>query len=481
MITGTPRSKGFGADLPFLPAARNAVIRLHWETRCLLLVGLFFGFLAVAVIPPVVTFDGPGHFFRAVGISQGHFRAIRYSERNLGGPIPGRYSRFVHTLWSSYWPGHHWLKLSDWSAITRVKYGDTNPRVEGWTNTAVYSPANYLPQSLGMALSGAVSRSPLWAHRAGCALNLLVFLGLIAWALETIPRGRATLLLFAVSPFVLIQAATVNIDGINFAVPVCLFAHVWRMRNDRPSGNGRLLIGVTCLALWLCLLKPPNIVCLGFLFFVPASYFKGALRKAVWLAATIALGAVLWNFWNAPYLDVNVNGWFDPTHPPVREQKAWLVQHPTDFFDSFKIFLVQSFPHQWKNFYGDLGGWAPDWALHLLYDFCYWFLAVLLLLPVRGKSRDRTWAAVTLLHAAGLLFVMALALWIVSGVKYTGVIPFLGGRYLFLIFFLCLLAWNELVGFRFLRAERILLAIGLTLNVVGMGSVLIPTALTVAG
>ena len=469
------------SDLPLLFAARSAIARLHSESRILLLIGLFFGFLAVAFIPPVCTFDGPAHFFRAVGISQGKFRTIRYSERHLGGPIPGRYDRFVQTLWSSYWPGHHFLKLSDWSALTRVQYGDSNPKIEGWTNTAVYSPANYLPQSLGIAISRIVSRSPLWADRAGCALNVLLFLALTIWALETMPRGRAILLLLASSPFVLIQAATVNIDGINFAVPVCLFVLVWRMRADAQAGNDRHLIALSCLALWLSLLKPPNIVCLGFLFFVPASCFNGRLRKLAWLAATLLVAATFWNVWNKPYLDVNVNGWFDPTHPPVREQKAWLLQHPTDFLNSFKMFLIESFPYQWKNFYSDLGGWAPEWALHLLGRLSYWFLAVLLLLSVQGRSLDRLWGAIILAHAGTLLFVMSLALWIVSGVKYTGVIPFLGGRYLFLFYLLALVAWSELVSLRFPKGEPILLAIGLTMNVVGLGLILIPTTITVAG
>lgn len=470
-----------GYKLQWLSATRNAIARLRFESRCFLAIGLLFGFMAVVFIPPVSTFDGPGHFFRAVDISRGHFRSIRYSERHLGGPIPGRYDRFVQTLWSSYWSGHRFLTLSEWAAITRVKYGDTNPKIEGWTNTAVYSPANYFPQSIGIAVSNMISRSPLWAHRAACALNLLVFLALITWALETMPRGRTILLLLALSPFVLIQAATVNIDGINLAVPVCLFALVWKMRTDSPTGNHKELIALTCVALWLALLKPPNIICLGFLLFVPGAHFDGRFRKVVWLAATLAVAAVFWNVWNKPYLDVNVNGWFDPSHPPVRYQKAWLLQHPTDFLDSFRLFLIESFPHQWKNFYSDLGRWAPDWALHLLGQLCYWFLAVLLLMPIQGKSRDRWWAAITLTHAAALLFIMSLALWIVSGVKYTGVIPFLGGRYLFLFYCLSLVAWSELAGVRIHKVERPLLVIGLAINLVGLGSILISTAVAVMG
>lgn len=460
---------------------RSAISELRLESRCFLAIGLFFGFLAIVFVPPIITFDGPSHFFRAVEISRGSFRAVRYSERRLGGPIPGRYSRFVHTVRSSYWPGHQLLTLSEWSAITRIKPGDNKNKIEEWTNTAIYSPANYLPQSLGMAVSRVVSRSPLWAHRAACTLNLVLFLALITWALEAIPRARTTLLVFALSPFVFIQAASVNIDGINFAVPVCLFALVGKMRSDPRADTKLALVEVTSLALWIALLKPPNIVCLGFLCFVPVGCFRSPYRKAGWLAATLVTAAALCMLWNGQYADVNVTGWLNLSHPPIRNQRAWLVQHPGDFLLSFKAFFHLAFPIEWEAFFGGVGRWIPDWASAWLNHLSYWFLPVLLLLPVQGRLRDRAWGAITFAHAAALLFVMSLVLWIAAGIKYTGYIPFLGGRYLFLVFLLSFVAWSEMIGLRSRILGRVLLVVGLTLDVVGLGLILIPTVLAVAG
>ena len=71
------------------------------------------------------------------------------------------------------------MTLSQWSAIARVQPGDNIRVREEFTNTAVYSPANYIPQGIAMALSRTVDGSPLWAHRAACILNLLLYLALV--------------------------------------------------------------------------------------------------------------------------------------------------------------------------------------------------------------------------------------------------------------------------------------------------------------
>ena len=71
------------------------------------------------------------------------------------------------------------MTLSQWSAIARVQPGDNIRVREEFTNTAVYSPANYIPQGIAMALSRTVDDSPLWAHRAACILNLLLYLALV--------------------------------------------------------------------------------------------------------------------------------------------------------------------------------------------------------------------------------------------------------------------------------------------------------------
>ncbi len=458
--------------------------RFRPESKYIAAIGLVMGLLSVMVVPPISTYDGPSHYFRAVQIAQGHFRATRYSERQLGGSIRVRNSRFVHTLWSSYWPEHHFMNLSEWSAFSHDRPGDSDRVREEFTNMAVYSPANYVPQSLALALTRIVTRSPLWGHRAACMLNLLCYLALIVLALETMPRFQTSLLLVASSPFLLMQAATFNLDGINFAVPICLFALVWKMRIAPASDHGIRfgLLAATGLALWIALLKPTEVVCLGFLFFIPKKCFGSGGKKAAWLIATTGIASGLWLFWNRPYLDVNIAGWFDPTHPAVSAQKAFFLHHPEAFFSAFGAFIRHDFFSEWKLLYGGgLGGWIPDSVQFVVYRLSYILLVLLIVESARNAQRDWRWAIICLAHAVALLLFIAVTLWISYGVKATHYIPYLSGRYLYLVLTFGLVTWSELAGWRFRGAGNYLLKTGLVVNVLCLTLMLTTTALITVG
>ena len=183
------------------------------------------------------------------------------------------------------------------------------------------------------------------------------------------PRFQSGLLLIATSPLLLIQSATLNIDGINFGVPMCMFALVWKMRTAPGSDPGLSLAIVTCLAWWTALLKPTQIVELAVLLFIPQECFRSGRKKAAWLLSTLCMAAGLWLYWNKPYLDVNIAGWFDPSHPPISAQRAWLLQHPGDLLNALGIFFHRDFFPQWKDFYGGVGGWTHKWVLSTVSSF----------------------------------------------------------------------------------------------------------------
>jgi hypothetical protein len=457
----------------------TSIAQFRPESRGVVAIGLVVGLLAIWVVPPVSTFDGPGHYFRAVQIARGHFRATRYSERQLGGGIPEKNSRFVHTLWASYWPSHHFMTVSGWSAISVDQPGDDKKVLEEFTNTAVYSPANYVPQSLALVLSRIITGSPLWDHRAACMLNLLCYLALIVLALETMPRFQTGLLLVASSPLLLIQAATLNIDGINFAVPMCIYGLVWRMRSEPASDHRLSLAAATCLALWTTLLKPTEVVCLGFLCFIPDACFGSRSKKVAWLVVTLGLTASLWLFWNRPYLDINIAGWFEPSHPAITTQKTWLLHHPRDFFRAFGVFIRRDLFDQWKSSYCGVGGWIPEWVESLVSRLSYLFLVVLALESAQDAQHDGRWAAISLAHAAGLLLLIAVTLWVSYGIRDTDHIPYLGGRYLFLVFTFSFIALSAVVPRLPRVTGKYLLATGLVVNVLSLALILVPTALRV--
>src|ERR1700691_1889929 len=147
---------------------------LRIESRLAILFGILFGIPAVVLVPPVVTYDGPNHYLRALQVSEGHMRAERYSERAVGGTLPSNHTDFLNSLLRSYYwsPNASFMDRRQWESLSSQEEHVPGARRVEFTNTAIYSPVNYAFQALGMRLADALSPSPLLANWMGCLFNL---------------------------------------------------------------------------------------------------------------------------------------------------------------------------------------------------------------------------------------------------------------------------------------------------------------------
>jgi uncharacterized membrane protein len=242
-------------------SAFSLVRGLALEVRIFLLFGLVAGGACLAILPPLITFDGPAHYWRAVQIDEGMFRAERYSNRSLGGMLPQRFATFVDLLWYRYWSQDDYGTIAKWRlASARAELAQNRGRIE-FTQTAVYSPANYIFQCIGIGVGRAFTRSPLVADRLGCLANLIGYLAIVAAAIDLLPHFRRGLLLLATSPLLLAQAASMSPDSINFSVPALVLASVAWLRVAELNRGASRRIGLALLLGGLtALLKPPMIV-----------------------------------------------------------------------------------------------------------------------------------------------------------------------------------------------------------------------------
>ena len=390
-----------------------------------------FGLAAVVFVPPAITYDGPSHYFRALQVSRGEWRAERYSSRAVGGELPSAHVDFVDTLWSSYWVGHDFGSPSRWAALSRKTAVETGTRRVEFTNTAVYSPANYALQALGMRLMSWVTPSPLAAHRAACVTNLAGYLALIVTALELMPRYQRGLLLVATNPLIVIQAASVSTDAINAALPLLLLAWAWRLRDGAPGTRPVELGGLFLAGLLVALLKPTSLAALTCLVLLPVGCFGTRRRWFAGLGVFFLCALAAWYLWNKANLDVDVAGWFEPSHPPASEQKAWFLAHPLRFVDPFLYFLSHDLAPQWPHLYGDVGGWIPAGVQAFLGKLSLLFLAGLCGCGHWKRHADWAWAVGNVAQAFAIIAFTALTLWLAFGVPHLDRIPAFMGRYLF--------------------------------------------------
>jgi hypothetical protein len=453
---------------------------LRSESLLAILVIGAFGLAAVVLVPPAITFDGPSHYFRALQVSRGQWRAERYSSRAVGGALPSAHVDFVDTLWNSYWVEHDFGSLSRWSALSRKASAETGAQRVEFTNTAVYSPVNYALQALGMRLMSWMTPSPLAAHRAACATNLVGYLAVIVTALGLMPRYRRGLLLVASYPLIVIQSASLSTDAINAALPLLLLAWTWKLRDGAPGTRPMELGGLFLVGLLVALLKPTSLAALTCLVLLPVGCFGTRRRWFAGLGVFFLCALAAWYLWNKANLDVDVAGWFEPSHPPASEQKAWFLAHPLRFVDPFLYFLAHDLAPQWPHLYGDVGGWIPAGIQAFLGKLSLIFMVGLCGCGHWEGRADWAWAVGNVAQVFVIVAFTALTLWLSFGVPHLDRIPAFMGRYLFVAAAGLGIASAEASHRGLGRIRGALFWAALMANCAGLTAILVSIALRVA-
>jgi uncharacterized membrane protein len=435
------------------------------------------GIPAVWFVPPVVTFDGPSHFRRAQQVSEGRMTSERFSERAAGGDLPAGSCEFVDRLWNSYWGKRDFMNRREWARISDETASLTGTRRVEFTNTAVYSPVNYIFQALGIRLAGLAAHSPLFETRMASGFNLAGYLLLVVLAIELTPHFQRGFLLIATSPLMVVQAASVSADAINFALPLLFVAWTWRLVAAVGPPLRRDLAGVLLLALPIALLKPTAVAVLFCLLSVPTGQFGSPLRRMGCLAATFLCAGALWLAWNRPNMQLDVARWFRPDHPAMAVQRQLFLEDPFRYVRALGHFLHDEFVPQWAHFYAEVGGWVSEGAA----------AGAMLLFPVFlagfiGGSRwegptNLSWIAATTVAAAASIFMIGLTLWLSFGSAEVVTVPGFGGRYLAVAGLLAGIAWSECLHRGLPRARSFFFAAGLFANAAGLGVILAPVLL----
>jgi hypothetical protein len=386
-------------------------------------------------LPPFITYDGLSHYYRALQIARGTMRPTIYSATAVGGELPVRYKAYGERLWSMYWSRHTLGSLDTWREVSHEPTGlGQMARVE-FTNTAIYSPLNYAGAAVGIAVATRFSASPFVAERAAVMANFGLYCWLVVLAIEALPVFRGGALLIASSPLIMFQALSVSSDGLNLALPLMCFATVIGLRHSGLVPAKGMILAVCLLCVLLALLKPTAVVLMGFLGLLPASYLGGRLQKARLLFGCLALGALVWWWWNRLYLETEIARWFFPDHYPASKMKAWFLQQPSRFAWPLYRALTREWWQAWPSGYTYVGGWVPAEIYEKQMIPLHLFQCCLFLGGGWVGKTDRELAVVTLAISLGLFALVALTLWLSYGYESIDHIPYLAGRYLLIVYF----------------------------------------------
>ena len=216
-----------------------------------------FAFGYALLTAPFRGADEFNHFFRAYHVSEGGIVAHRAANGVVGADLPA--SLLAVAGAAAQFPALPDIKTSSAELRTALQIPlDPEVRVvANFPNTALVSPAIYLPPAVGIAVGRLASAHPLVLFYLGRLVSALVGAGLIALAASRLPLGATPVAACALIPMTLFQMGMITGDTITIALALLCVSEVLRARSvDRQltRSTQRWLLVLACL---LSQLRPP--------------------------------------------------------------------------------------------------------------------------------------------------------------------------------------------------------------------------------
>lgn len=431
----------------------------------LFLILLIFGLPMIVLIPPGAGYDEEDHLIRVWEISALSLIPGQMPPQELKYPIVFRDFAYrqqgsAGVIDAGFWQSYLRAPVSERGFVRREL--DTK---------SVYSPVLLFPQAVAMRLFGRNIGVPtLPAFSLSRLAGLLSYLVLIWLALRLMPFGKWTLLVLAVSPMALFQAATLTPDTISNGIGFLFIAGcLWLAKAPQIGWREAGALVVLIFLLFLAKLNIVPLILLPFLLILPPK-FESKRLYALLLAITVALFLIEVAGWN----------WvasrnFDSLLLDEANPRAQILYMLTDPFAFLLTLLKDAAAHGWTYLQGWINGygyyyWIPPQIVSLFYLLS--LLAVLALDSTSEFINRKTRVIFLLVFAAGYTATIA-SLY----VSYTPVgaeqVSGVQGRYfvpLVLPLFLALasLPWRWKVSVSSPRWVVMFLVSALSLNLVGV-------------
>jgi hypothetical protein len=381
----------------------------------------------VCVSPPLATYDGLHHYLRALQISHGDFRSPRLAPNELGSCFGEKHLAWAEHEWGARQRPFVETSRFDWSLVS-----ESAPcRNFALTGNTVYSPLNYAVPALGFWIARQLGALPSTEFTVGAVLNSILYSLIIAMAVSLATNFSLIFWFFGTFPFFAWQAASLSADGINYAVAVLAAALLVTSRVPQKT-----FVAFVAALPWL---KQNSIVYI-------ATLWRQNVSWSARLGALAYVGLVA-AWWNAPYKDLDIAGWFGfPSNP--HQQLVELATQPWIFLRA--AWNTWQPLYHWSATYSEFGLIHPRVSKTLAH-FSF-VLPPLLILGIFGTASQVTWRQRSLaaLMSAGGIALTLLIMWIKWTLPASTLVSFCQARY-FLVAYLFLALSVSGLGREFLE------------------------------
>lgn len=395
--------------------------------RTFVCLALLFGTAFCLVTPPFYVLDESVHFNHAYHFSRGQLKAAKLNDKYYGGHVSAHIDQTIQASldYRNKQPGFKTAYLDNFEDLATDKTSDARA-LSIYNSTAVYTPVAYLPQASGILLGRVFRASAIGLMYLGRLFNLLVWVLLVALAIRLLPFGKWGLVIIALLPTSVFQAASLSADATTTGLAFLAAATIFRLAVTKQvlSRNRYLLLGL--LMLLLTLTKQSYFCFVFLLFALPMASFKS--RREYWLknsaVGLICLTATgLWS-WAVHKIDILIPLW--PDHPfiSMSAQAHKLLVAPQHFsFATWSSYLTGRADITLTSLVGQYGR-IYDLRLPLLLVIMAYFLVAFALLREESIKNVRKLQPLRLVSS----LVLGLSLLTLTGILYL-TFSTVGGHY----------------------------------------------------
>ena len=301
-------------------------------SKIFLLIASFLGIFYLVLSPLFTGSDEHNHYYRIYEISEGIM--VTPTKKVVGSILPSSLENtFVIGGGSNtiikYRNIKDMIKIPLESNVTK-QYG-----VE-WTNdysnTALYSPVQYLPHTLGFMIAKLFKLSPYYIGMFGRVFNLISYLIIGYLCIKILPKYKLFYLAILLSPNMIQCATTLSADAFTNVIFMLILALIYKIKADNKTITKSTLsiLSILCIVISLC-----KIVYLPIVFLVllisKNNYKYGKKEKYIYSIILILLSCFVSLYW------MNfTKGVFVISYDKNTLQKAFIFKH---LFEYFSIFL----------------------------------------------------------------------------------------------------------------------------------------------
>ena len=360
---------------------------LKIESIFLFVAGIF-GLLFTFTVPPLQVADEYEHFNRSYQISTFNFISEK-KDSKTGGFVPESFCAVPKAFSGIPFFCKKKVNFNNYKSLFSIPLNEEKQVFIEFPGGSSYFPAAYLPQSLGIGIGRLFALSPVILMYMGRVCSLFFWMFVIYWSIRLIPHKKGILLLLALSPMSLSEAASLSADGVTNALAFLMLAYVSKLAFDDSTPittkNIFLLCVIGCL---LSVIKVVYFLMIFLIFIIPANKFQGWKDYTVKTLCIFFSSLLFTLFWFYLVRDIA-----SPQSCPGVDMNLQLKSIISAPWGYLKV-LYTTFCMYWKwyiwSFIGILG-WLDTYMPRAAYWIFTALLLILLSIDNSKRIRLRSW------------------------------------------------------------------------------------------